>query len=143
MNVHRKRFALAAWGVLVLFGLGTGLYDFASKRAAERAATDWQQRAAQAAGREVTLDSAKAWLEANGFRVAIWNPHVARGFIAYQKSTGEPIHLIVMGERAIRSEGVLLEGIWLRLSFRFSEQGEFRDVRTDLSAFQFPTTRPA
>jgi hypothetical protein len=134
MASRKKRIAVTIICLWITYGLASGVYQFINDRAAEREGEDWRIRAVQFASAATNFDSARTWFEANGFRVVMSK--------AREESTGEPIHQIVWGQRPLYHGNWLLRPKWLNLKFRFSEAGEFQDVRSDQSLYEFPRPTP-
>jgi hypothetical protein len=142
MTEPRKRLVRRLVVLYVLAGLASMAYRFLDRRAVARDADDARSAATASASPATTPDDARRWLETNGYRVILWNPHDPRGFVGYQSGTGGDF-VIVQGQRQIRHGKWVGKPTWLNVTFRFTFDRAFHDVEADQWPFPAPATRPA
>jgi hypothetical protein len=130
MSPKKKRVLIAL--VAIVLAMNTGeLYRSFDSWAVSGEASRERSAALASTSTATTPDDARRWLESNGYRVVIWNPHQTRGFIGMEYSSSDGDHLISMGQKQVRRGGWPLEPVWLDLTFRFKTDGTFEDVQVE------------
>jgi hypothetical protein len=143
MTTTRKKLLIGFAVAVVGAGLGSEGYRFLDRRAVASEALEAKNAATASVNSSATVDDARQWLEANGYRVIVWNPHDPRGFVGQQESSTDGTHVIVQGQRQIRTGHWPSHPTWLDLTFRFKVEGAFFDVQAEPSPMEVPTTRRA
>lgn len=138
-----KYWIFGLFGVYVCLGMAREAYRFLDERAVRREAEQWRSLAAAATTPAFDYADARQWLEDNGFRVVIWNPHVPDGYVGREETSAGPKHWIVLGQRNARRGNWLVRSSWLDARFRFTESGHFQEIVVEPSPLQTPATLPA
>src|SRR5262249_48804070 len=142
MTKARKRLLIGFVVFGVVLGLALQAHQFIDDRAIARETDETRNLAIASASPSTTPDDARRWLESNGYRVIIWNPHDPRGFVGKQESSVDGRHVIVEGQRQIRRGDWLVKPRWLNLTFRFTLDGAFHDVQAAPWPLEISATGP-
>lgn len=138
-----KHWGICAVACVLAAGAAAEVYRLFDRRAIAREADQARDLASASASPATVPDDARRWLESNGYRVVVWNPHHPRGFVGMQESSHDGKYAIVQGQRQIREGNWLVKRSWLDLTFRFTLDGRFHDVQANESPLEAPSTRPA
>jgi hypothetical protein len=142
MTKARKRLLIGLVVFGMVFPLALEVYRVIDDRAIAREADEARNLAIASASPATVPDDAHRWLESNGYRVIIWNPHDPRGFVGIQESSVDGKYVIVEGQRQIRRGDWLVKPRWLNLTFRFRLDGAFHDVQARPWPLEISAARP-
>ena len=114
--------------VWFIVGIAGGIWQALDDRVVEREVEASRKLAAGSMSPDTTPELAQTWLLQHGYRVVIWNPTEARGFVGMEDGA-DGKYRIVYGQRQVRTGRWLGKPTWLDFIFRFDAKERFHDVR--------------